>query len=170
MSTEWHRLCWYILWNYDQVFGSVLLLLSPFGTVRATSTTYVDTNITSFNRRYHPSRIKTYTLKTNIDQSASVSPFSDIKRKGFKINGTDFLVLLLHVILWCVNVILCYYELNFTSALVPGNVNWRKIMQYSNQALNRRRKQLVYILLFYVVIHYFMMNCIFRVVICSTFF
>ena len=38
MSTEWHRLCWYILWNYDQVFGSVLLLLSPFGTVRDTAT------------------------------------------------------------------------------------------------------------------------------------
>ena len=30
------------------------------------------------------------------------------------------------------------YELNFTSELVPGNINWEKVVQFSNKILNRR--------------------------------
>ena len=35
------------------------------------------------------------------------------------------------------------YELHFTSELVPGNVNWGKIVQFSSQALTRRWNHLV---------------------------
>ena len=63
------------------------------------STTYVDHNITYFNRRYHQSRIKIIPANFNIAQSTSVLLFSDIKRKGSKINVTDFLGIYKYTIL-----------------------------------------------------------------------
>ena len=36
------------------------------------------------------------------------------------------------------NYLFLAYELHFTSELVPGNVNWGEIVQFSSQGLTRR--------------------------------